>query len=72
MVNAAGLSEFRLCPIVPLGDADVQPKAVQRVVEEGPFDRQLDGLVEEANAPAHTMRLHNGYLFRHPSRYHAI
>jgi hypothetical protein len=35
-----------------VNDADEQPNAVQQVVEEGLFDRQLGGPVKEAKAPA--------------------
>jgi hypothetical protein len=51
LANTASLSELRLCPIVAVDDADGQPKAVQRVVEEGLFDRQLGGPMKEAKAP---------------------
>lgn len=50
LADAAGLSEFRLPPVVSLGDRDGQLKTVQRIVQEGLSGRQVHALVKEGKA----------------------
>lgn len=52
LANAAGLSEFRLRPVIALGNPDQQSKTVQRIVEENLSGRQVDALVKGAESRA--------------------
>lgn len=50
LADAAGPREFRIRPVVRLGDPDHQLRMVQRIVGEGLSGRQVDELVKEAKA----------------------
>lgn len=50
LADAAALSEFRLRPVVSLGDPSAQLNLVRRIIEEGLSGRQADVLAKEAQA----------------------
>jgi len=52
LADAAGLTEFRLRPVVSLDGPDRQLRIVERIVEENLSGRQVDALVKGAESRA--------------------